>query len=74
MPKHHAFLSYSKRYATWAKCLAANLEKCLGGRRVWFDESDLASPRSLTQQLHEGARDADYLIVLVTPEAMASDC
>ncbi|MCP4659860.1 MAG: toll/interleukin-1 receptor domain-containing protein, partial [bacterium] len=77
MPKEYAaFLSYSHRYADWVEVLHANLEACLvhagEKRKVFLDQVDLGTGRSWVGQLQAGLDQADQLVLVVTPEALAS--
>lgn len=77
MPDHAAFLSYAHRYRPWVKVLQQNLETCLKatGRRPWkafLDETDLGSGASWVGQLQVGLGRAEQLVLVVTPEALAS--
>lgn len=71
--RHAAFISYAHRYKDWVRVLHANLERCLGpGRTVFLDQVDLGSGRSWVGQLQAGLDQADRLVLVVTPEALAS--
>jgi formylglycine-generating enzyme required for sulfatase activity len=74
--RHAAFLSYAHRYQPWVKILHRNLEAGLAavGRTgtVFLDDVDLASGRSWIGQLQTGLDRAGQLILVVTPEALAS--
>jgi len=77
MPKEYAaFLSYSHRYADWVETLHANLEACLAHagetRKVFLDQVDLGTGHSWVGQLQAGLDQADHLVLVVTPEALAS--
>ncbi|MCP4661243.1 MAG: TIR domain-containing protein, partial [bacterium] len=77
MPKSYAaFLSYSHRYADWVEILHTNLEACLAHagetRKVFLDKVDLGTGRSWVGQLQAGLDQADHLVLVVTPEALAS--
>ncbi|HZF13751.1 MAG TPA: TIR domain-containing protein [Thermoanaerobaculia bacterium] len=72
-----AFLSYAHRYRPWVKVLQQNLETCLkaAGRQPWkvfLDETDLGSGASWVGQLQVGLGRAEQLVLVVTPEALAS--
>jgi formylglycine-generating enzyme required for sulfatase activity len=66
-----AFLSYAHRDRPWVKVLQANLELCLAGK-VFLDDVDLASGRSWVGQLQAGLERSGQLILVATPEALAS--
>ncbi len=66
-----AFLSYAHRYRNWVEVLHRNLERCVDGR-VFFDTKDLGSGLSWVGRLEDGVRQARQLIVVLTPEALAS--
>ncbi len=75
-PPLKAFISYAHRYRPWITTLARNLETCLesaGAKpEIFLDTTDLASGRSWVAQLQEGLAKADQLILVATPEALAS--
>jgi hypothetical protein len=74
--RYAAFLSYAHRYGEWVEVLQNNLEACLAaaGRpgKVFLDQTDLASGRSWVGQLQAGLGHSDHLVLIVTPEALAS--
>ena len=74
--RYTAFLSYAHRDQVWVKALQENLERCLAaaGRpgKVFLDEVDLASGRSWVGQLQTGLDRSEQLILVATPEALAS--
>ncbi len=74
--RYAAFISYSHRYAPWVKVLQRNLERCLAyagdERPVFLDQVDLEPSRSWVGQLQVGIHEAEKLILVVTPEALAS--
>ena len=76
MPAYAAFISYSSRYRDWVATLQANLERCLPrhgeSRRFFLDQTDLGHGRSWVTQLQNGLDQAESLVLVVTPEAMAS--
>jgi hypothetical protein len=71
-----AFISYSSRYKEWVRCLQANLELALAAhgetRKVFLDQTDLGAGQSWVAGLQAGFDQADQLILVVTPEALAS--
>jgi formylglycine-generating enzyme required for sulfatase activity/GTPase SAR1 family protein len=74
--KYAAFISYAHRDQPWVKVLQENLELCLAvaGRsgKVFLDEVDLASGRSWVGQIQAGLDRSENLILVATPEALAS--
>src|SRR5262245_60391783 len=74
--KYAAFISYAHRDKPWVQALQRNLERCLAaaGRpgKVFLDEVDLASGRSWVGQLQAGLDRSEHLILVATPEALAS--
>jgi formylglycine-generating enzyme required for sulfatase activity len=78
MSNHYAaFISYAHHYKSWVATLQRNLETCLGAAgadpsKIFLDQTDLASGRSWVAQLQEGLAEADHLILIATPEAVAS--
>jgi formylglycine-generating enzyme required for sulfatase activity len=72
-----AFLSYSHRDAPWVEVLQNNLETSLQAlghhpSDVYRDETDLAPGRSWVTGLQQGLDRAPKVILVATPEAMAS--
>ena len=72
-----AFLSYSHRDAPWVEVLQNNLETSLEAlghhpSKIFRDESDLGPGRSWVTGLQQGLDRAPKVIVVATPEAMAS--
>jgi formylglycine-generating enzyme required for sulfatase activity len=77
MPERYtAFLSYAHRYQAWVEVLHRGLEAGLAAAnrpgKVFLDEADLASGRSWVGQLQAGLDRAGQLILVITPEALAS--
>ncbi|HXO26804.1 MAG TPA: NACHT domain-containing protein, partial [Thermoanaerobaculia bacterium] len=74
--RYAAFLSYAHRYRPWVQVLQRNLELCLAaaGRpgEVFLDDVDLASGRSWVGQLQAGLDRSEQLVLVATPEALAS--
>jgi len=75
--EYAAFLSYSHRDKAWAEVLQENLEAnllALGHEpaRVFRDDTDLALGRSWVNGLQQGLDRAPVILLVVTPEAMAS--
>ncbi len=76
MSEFAAFLSYSSHHTAWVETLHRNLERCLllGGetRKVFLDRTDLGVGQSWVAQLQAGLDAADQLIMVITPESLAS--
>ncbi len=75
--RHAAFVSYAHRYQPWVEALAADLEAGLAlhgreGETVFLDSRDLGAGLSWIGQLQEGLEKAERLILVATPEALAS--
>ncbi len=75
-PAVTVFLSYAHRYREWVRVLRDNLLACFeaAGRpgEVFLDDADLGAGRSWVRQLQAGLDRADHLLLIATPEAMAS--
>src|ERR1700732_256462 len=77
MPERYdAFISYAHRYQDWVRVLQKNLERCLAAAgvagKVFIDDVDLASGHSWVAQLQTGLGRSDRLVLVATPEALAS--
>ncbi len=76
MPRYAAFISYAHRYRDWVTALHRNLERCLefAGETdsVFLDRADLDSGRSWVGQLQTGIDHAEHLVLVATPESLAS--
>ncbi len=75
--RYAAFISYAHHYKEWVATLQRNLESCLktagaDASEIFLDQTDLASGRSWATQLQEGLERSDQLILVATPEALAS--
>lgn len=74
--RYAAFLSYSSRHTDWAGSLHRHLELCLenAGRpaKIFWDQSGIQAGDSWVRSLQEGLARSERLILIVTPEAMAS--
>lgn len=68
---NRAFISYSRRHHGWVEVLHSNLERCTG-LEIFLDTQDLGSGRSWPTGLEQGLDRATHLILVVTPEALAS--
>jgi hypothetical protein len=70
------FISYARRYESWVQALHDNLERCLEHAgykpQLFLDTIDLRAGRSWLSQLQTGLARAERLLLIVTPEAMAS--
>lgn len=74
---HAAFLSYSHRDVAWVETLQKNLEACLQAQgckphKVYRDKTDLTPGRSWVTGLQQGLDQAPKVILVATPESMAS--
>jgi hypothetical protein len=74
---HAAFLSYSRHDEEWAGVLQQNLETSLESlghepSTVFRDRTDLAPGRSWVTGLQQGLDEAPRVILVATPESMAS--
>jgi hypothetical protein len=65
------FISFSSHFRDWALVFAENLRTC-GFEKVFIDAQSIAPGRSWWTSLQEGLSQAEQLVLLVTPEAMAS--
>lgn len=74
--RYSAFISYSHHYVEWVRILHKNLESCLRNagehRNVFRDEIDAGVGRSWVEQLQQGLHDTDALVLVATPESLAS--
>jgi hypothetical protein len=65
------FISYSSQDNAFAERLANDLKaKNLG---VWFDKWEIRVGDSLMQRIGQGIRENDYLIVVLSPDSVASE-
>jgi len=75
-PHYVAFISYAHRYRSWVEALHRNLELALkhfgNPARIFLDTVDLGSGRSWVRQLQAGLDEAEHLVLVATPEAVAS--
>jgi hypothetical protein len=65
------FLSYAKRDDKLAQALRAELEK--GGFEVWDPAAKLSPGDNWGLELGKGLRDAEAMVVLLSPAALASE-
>ncbi len=64
------FISHSKANADKAKRLRESLIEL--GHEIWFDEDQIAVGDLVTGKIQEGIRDADFIVVVLTKEAVGS--
>jgi hypothetical protein len=65
------FISYAHENKSFAKKLAAELEK--NGYRVWWDYSTLKGGQDWQREIQSGIIECHYFIIVLTPSAVASD-
>lgn len=70
--KYRAFLSYSSRYADWVEVLYRNLERVFGTGSVFLDRTSIRPGQSWVAALEQGLGEAQFLVLVATPEAFAS--
>jgi TIR domain len=68
--KYHVFISYSRSDQTFVQHLVDRLVEC--GVTVFFDEADIAIGGSLAEALQQAVRDAQYVLVVMSPSYFAS--
>src|ERR1019366_9465903 len=64
------FLSYAQADGDVARQIADALQK--EGLRVWFDAWELASGDSIVQRIEQAVATSDILVVLLSPNSVAS--
>jgi hypothetical protein len=64
------FISYAASDRVFAQRLAQDIAQL--GHRVWFDLWELAVGESLVQRIGEGLAQADYLLVVLSPQSAQS--
>lgn len=64
------FISYSHQQSGWVATLHANLEQC--GWTLFLDQMDLSPGRSWVQQIQAGMDQGSRLILVATPDSLAS--
>jgi pyrimidine deaminase RibD-like protein len=69
--KPSAFISYSSQDNAFAERLASDLKARKLG--VWFDKWEICVGDSLMQKIGQGIRENDYLIVVLSPDSVASE-
>lgn len=65
------FISYSRQYSTFAQKLATSLSNL--GADVWIDIEDIPAGLKWSKAIQKGLDGADVMLVIITPESMASD-
>jgi formylglycine-generating enzyme required for sulfatase activity len=65
------FISYSRKDEVFARRLAASLEQ-MGGE-VWIDVDDIHAGLKWSDAIQEGLDAADVMLVLLSPDSMASN-
>ena len=66
----NVFISYSRKDVDFAQHLATQLDE--PGTEVWFDMEDIAPGMKWSSAIQEGLDTADVMLVIVSPESMAS--
>jgi hypothetical protein len=66
----HIFISYSRQNQTFARRLAESLSAF--GAEIWIDLHDIPAGMKWSSAIQEGLDRADLLIVVISPESMAS--
>ncbi len=64
------FLSFASNDKASAHYIADALRR--GGVSAWYDESDLPVGESLAQQIDDAGKSNDYLLILLSPDALNS--
>lgn len=65
------FISHSSKDKAFANCLYADLvEK---GHNPWLDERDIRAGASIPTEIQKGLSSADYILVLLSPNSVASE-
>jgi hypothetical protein len=67
---HNLFISYSRQCIGFVDDLAHKLEK--QGATVWLDYLNLIPGRPWAEQIDKGLREADTLLLVVSPESVSS--
>jgi hypothetical protein len=67
----NVFLSYSHRDKAWAVAVAERLRA--EGFEVWDSETELFPGDNFASRIAEALESADAMVVLLSPDAMASD-
>jgi hypothetical protein len=71
MPERYtAFISYASPYLEWVETLHRNLERC--GETLFLDRVDVGPGRSPVQQRQAGLDAGGRMVLVATPEALAS--
>ncbi len=64
------FISYAREYEGFARKLATSLST--DGASVWLDVKDIPAGMNWSSAIQDGLDTADLMIVVITPESMAS--
>jgi GTPase SAR1 family protein len=64
------FLSHSSKDKEFVRKLGADLKKL--GHYIWFDEWEIKVGDCIVQKVEQGINDSDYIIIVLTPEAVES--
>lgn len=67
---HKIFISYARIDETFARQLAERLSQT--GAQVWLDVEDIPAGMNWSSAIQVGLDEADLMIVIITPESMAS--
>lgn len=70
--QHKVQISCALRYQGWAEVLKGNLERVLGEGRICLDPSGIGEGHSWVSRIQAGLRQAQFVVVLATPEAFVS--
>ncbi len=70
MVLQHLFISYSRRELPFVDYLAAELEKA--GHDYWLDYHNLIPGSPWNDQIHEGIRNAETMLLVISESSMAS--
>jgi formylglycine-generating enzyme required for sulfatase activity len=65
------FISYARKYESFARRLATALSNV--GANVWLDVNDIPSGMNWSSAIQEGLDLGDLMLLILTPEAMASE-
>ncbi len=68
---YSCFISYSHKDKEFATRLHARMQQ--EGLRVWFAPEDLKAGKKIHEQIDEGIRVYDKLLLVISPESMKSD-
>jgi len=65
------FISYARKHEAFARQLATSLSKA--GADVWLDVEDIPAGMNWSSAIQEGLDLCDVMLVVITPESMASE-